>query len=104
MVQRVEDFSAELKIEPFCQFETLADSQVNIPVTRSFKDIAARTVAPRCRYSKPTCVLENDWADNSRHLLQLNLWFGSDDIGTRVVRKVRCARTAAYAKWLAGHE
>src|SRR5262249_50031090 len=30
--------------------------------------------------------------------------FGSDDIGTRVVRKVRCARTGAYAKWLAGHE
>src|SRR5215831_2794859 len=104
MVQRIEHFCPELQLEAFGQFETFADSEIEIPVTRCFKSIASRTVVSGRRYGKRTGVLENDRSDHSWDVLQSNVWFGSDYVGPRLVRKVRCADATAYAEGLTGHE
>src|SRR5215468_9096931 len=104
MVQRIEHLGTKLQFESFGQFKTFANSQIQVPVTRSFKNIAPGTIASGCRYRKRASVLENDGADHSRDFLQSDLWLGSDNISTRFVRKVRCPHAAAYAERLAGHE
>ena len=104
MVQRVKHFGAELQIESFSQLETVADSQIEIPVPRSFKNVASRAIRSRRRDGKRAGVLENDRTDHTRHFLQANLRFGADDIGTRLVREVRRSDAAADAERLAGHE
>src|SRR5262249_58631731 len=104
MVQRVKHFGAELQIQPLGQFETFADPQIEIPITRSFKSVAPGSVASGRRYRKRTGVLENDGTDHSRDFLQLNLRFGSYDIRSRLMRKIRRADATAYTEGLSGHQ
>src|SRR5437016_11995812 len=104
MVQRVEHLSAELQIESFSQLETFTDSQIEIPVPRSFEDVAPSAVRSRRRDGKRAGILENDRTDHTRHFLQANPRFGADDIRTRLVREVGRADAAANAERLSGHE
>src|SRR5215467_7770115 len=104
MVQSIEHFGTELKIETFGQFEPFAYSYIQIPITRSFKNVAPGAIAAGGRYCKRRSILENDWTEHSRNILQSNWRRGADDIRTRLMRKIRCANTTAHTEGLSGHE
>src|SRR5438093_3726150 len=102
MVQRIEHFGAELQVESFSQVEPFADTQIQIPVTRSFKDVAAGAIRSRRRYCEAGVVFENDRANHSRDFLQSRLRFRSDDIRSRFMRKIRGADATAHGEGLSG--
>src|SRR5262249_35853690 len=104
MIQRVKHLSPELQIESFGQLETFADSQIEIPVPGSLKNVAPRAIGSRRRDSKRAGVLENERTDHTRHFLQANLRFGADYIRTRLVREVGSADAAANAERLSRHK
>src|SRR5262245_9524432 len=104
MIQRIEHFRTKLQIQPFGDYKPLPDPQIQIPITRSFENIAPGTIASWRRYCESTSILEHRRSNHSRDFLQSNFWFSSDDIGTRLVRKVRRPDTATYAERLSGHE
>src|SRR5207245_11131860 len=103
-VQRGEHLSAELQIESFSQLETFTDSQIEIPVPRSFEDVAPSAVRSRRRDGKRAGILENDRTDQTRHFLQANLRLSAHYIRPRLMREVGRADAAANAERFSGHE
>ena len=52
MIQRIEHLHAELQLPLFVDWESLDDSQIDVPVTRGRKDVPARALLARCRKTK----------------------------------------------------
>ena len=52
MVQGIEHFRAELKLEPLRYLERLNESQIEIPVMRRGENVSASSILTRSRYAE----------------------------------------------------
>src|SRR5438132_5222521 len=103
VIERVEQLRAEFEFEALGELERFVDADVQIPVMRRDKNIAAGAIRTWRRNRKGTIVYKDHRAKHASLVLQFRL-DRFDHSSTRNVREICRPDTTGNGEWLAAHK